>query len=214
MNSGGRRIIDITQPIAAGMDVWPGDPQTEIESEEVGGAVISKLSLSTHAATHVDAPRHRGVNKSGVESLDLEVLCGPAIVVRPTRLSNDGTLIEELPHSAFSTHRLLIDTGHYAARQHGEVEFLDYPGLSPELTERLISSGTSLIGTDAPSIERSSDLDAGNFEVHDALFDANVIILENLKLDHVAEGEYKLYCLPLLIPGADGSPARAVLFED
>lgn len=214
MKNGGKKIIDITQPIAAGMDVWPGDPQTEIDSEEIGGAIVTTLKLSAHAATHVDAPRHRDASKSGVESLDLDILCGPAVLVRPTQLSNDGTLIEELPSPAFTAQRLLIDTGSYAARQRGEAAYLDYPGLTPELARNLITSGVRLIGTDAPSIERSKDLDAGSFEVHDALFEAGVIILENLKLDHVTEDEYELYCLPLLIPGADGAPARAVLLKD
>ena len=211
MKSIGRRIIDITQPIAAGMDVWPGDPQTEIATESIGGAFVTQLSLSVHAATHVDAPRHRDSKRNGVESLNLDDLCGPAVVVRPTELSSDGTLIEELPPLPDSTRRILIDTGHYEKRRCGEAQFLEYPGLSLDLTQRLIGNGIRLIGTDAPSIERAIDLDGGDFSVHDSLFEAGVIILENLSLGHVDEGEYHLYCLPLLIPGADGAPARAVL---
>ena len=211
MKNGNKRIIDITQPIATGMEVWPGDPQTQIETESIDGAFVTKLCLSVHAATHVDAPRHRDFKKSGVESLDLEVLCGPAAVIRPTELSNNSTLIEKLSSVPVSTERVLINTGHYDSRQRGGAEFLNYPGLSLDLTENLIKNGIKLIGTDAPSIERSSDLDEGNFSVHDALFEADVIILENLNLGHVDEGEYDLYCLPLLIPGIDGAPARAVL---
>ena len=46
---------------------------------------------------------------------------------------------------------------------------------------------------------------------HVAFLGAGVVILEGLDLRDVEPGRYELICLPLLIPGADGAPARALL---
>ena len=37
------------------------------------------------------------------------------------------------------------------------------------------------------------------------------IFLENVVLDHVADGDYELIALPLALTDADGSPVRAVI---
>lgn len=63
-----------------------------------------------------------------------------------------------------------------------------------------------LIGVDAMSV--------GKEEVHRALLTHATIILEGLDLAAVPPGEYRLCCLPMLIPGADGAPARATLWEE
>lgn len=42
---------------------------------------------------------------------------------------------------------------------------------------------------------------------------AGAAILENLELAHVPPGLYRLIALPLRVPEADASPARAILME-
>lgn len=54
-------ILDISLPISAGMPVWPGDPRPELEpvaSLPRDGVQISRVILSTHTGTHLDAPSH------------------------------------------------------------------------------------------------------------------------------------------------------------
>ncbi|MDO8486049.1 MAG: hypothetical protein Q7S35_13995, partial [Candidatus Limnocylindrales bacterium] len=46
---------------------------------------------------------------------------------------------------------------------------------------------------------------------HVALLEAGVVIVEGLDLRGVEPGAYELICLPLLIPGSDGGPARAAI---
>ena len=41
-----------------------------------------------------------------------------------------------------------------------------------------------------------------------------MVILENLILDDVPEGEYELVALPLRIVGGEASPVRAILIGD
>ncbi|HEU4753073.1 MAG TPA: kynurenine formamidase, partial [Armatimonadota bacterium] len=47
--------------------------------------------------------------------------------------------------------------------------------------------------------------------LHRALGRHGIRILESLRLEGVPEGKYELIALPLKLPGADGSPVRAVL---
>jgi arylformamidase len=46
---------------------------------------------------------------------------------------------------------------------------------------------------------------------HVTLLTAGVAIVETLDLRRLKPGRYHLWCLPLLIPGADGAPARAIV---
>jgi arylformamidase len=85
----------------------------------------------------------------------------------------------------------------------------DYPALSPEAAGLLVSRGITCIGTDAPSIEGFR----GNGDVHRTLLSRGTVIIELLDLHRVEEGDYWMIALPLLLPGLDGSPCRALLFE-
>ena len=80
------KIHDVTLPISPAMPVWPGDPAVVLEqvSSMDAGAHdnISRLACSVHTGTHVDAPHHFLNDHRTVESLALDVLVGPALVVQ------------------------------------------------------------------------------------------------------------------------------------
>jgi arylformamidase len=43
------------------------------------------------------------------------------------------------------------------------------------------------------------------------LMHADVVIIEGLRLGHVAAGKYLFVCLPLNVIGTEAAPARAIL---
>jgi len=63
------------------------------------------------------------------------------------------------------------------------------------------------VGIDYLGIERNQP----GHETHALLLENNIGIIEGLRLAHAEADQYFLICLPLLIPGADASPARAIL---
>jgi len=65
-----------------------------------------------------------------------------------------------------------------------------------------------LVGTCAPSITGRTEED---FSIHAPLLGRGIVVLENLDLDAVPDGDYILIALPLKIGGAEASPVRAVL---
>ena len=45
------------------------------------------------------------------------------------------------------------------------------------------------------------------------LKNADIILVEHLKLEYVETGLYMLHCLPLRLVGSDGSPIRCILIK-
>jgi arylformamidase len=187
-----RQIVDITRPLRDGMEVWPGDPPFVLapvaKLADGDGAAVSRLSMSTHCGTHVDAPAHVLTGGAGIDAVPLGRLVGPAVVV-------------DLAGLAAAT----IERGDIVLLRTG-----DPPAyLDAHAADELIGRGVAAVGTDAASIERPD----GDMGVHRLLLSAGVAIIENLRLDHVECGRWWLVCLPLPLQGADAAPARAVLLS-
>jgi kynurenine formamidase len=80
------KIIDLSQEIYAGMEVYPGDPKVEIKSvHSLGeeGWRLSLLKMGSHAGTHVDAFSHMDEAGETIDKIPLERFFGKARAVRP-----------------------------------------------------------------------------------------------------------------------------------
>ena len=201
-----RTLIDVTLPISDKLPVWPGDPPVHVTRVGDDLPMLSGLSMSCHAGTHVDAPAHFLLGAAGVDALPLDVLIGPTWLVR---FAGRGPLTASMFAEAgipTDTVRLLIRSDN----SDGVVEAFDpdFVALAPDAAVWLLDHAIRLVGIDGPSIEAC---DAPGDPVHRALLAAGVIIVENLALAGVAPGAYDLACLPLRIIGCDGAPARVVL---
>src|SRR5260221_3984815 len=79
-------IYDITVPIRPGMPIYEGDPAVEIAAwsalRKGDSANVSFLHFGAHTGTHVDAPAHFIEGARKIDALSLDVLIGPARVVR------------------------------------------------------------------------------------------------------------------------------------
>jgi arylformamidase len=201
-----RTLIDVTLPISDKLPVWPGDPPVHITRVTDDLSMLSGLSMSCHAGTHVDAPAHFLRGGVGVDALPLDVLIGPAWVVRfAGRCPIMASMLAEAAIPT-GTVRLLISTAN--SDRVSEAFDPDSVALAPDAAAWLLDHGIRLVGIDGPSIEA---YDAPGDPVHRKLLAAGVIIVENLALAGVAPGAHELTCLPLRIAGCDGAPARVVL---
>lgn len=205
------RIYDISTPIVSGGLVYPGNPEIAItpqqEMAKGGSSNVSQLSFGSHTATHVDAPLHMIPDGGGVETLALDVLIGPALVVEVAPDAAAVTEAELRRHPIAGQRRVLLKTrnsGFIRARDFHR----DYTYLAPDGAEYLVSLGVRLVGIDYLSVEQ---FHSGHHRAHRTLLGKSVVIIEGLDLSVPAAGEYQLYCLPLLLPGIDGAPARTVL---
>jgi arylformamidase len=141
-----------------------------------------------------------------MESVSLDALCGPAVVV-------DGTAIEgesigqadlealDIPDGA---QRLILKTRN--SELWNQEDFTrDFLRLDGSGARYLVSRGVRTIGIDYLSV--------GDHEAHRELLGAGVVPVEGLDLRKIEPGSYTFICLPLKLVGSDGAPARAILID-
>lgn len=203
--------LDITVPIRPGMPLYPGDPPVRLARVAAlaagDEANVSRLDFGLHTGTHIDAPLHFFAGGAAIEQTPLDALIGPAWVAGATACDRhiDAAALARLAIPA-GTRRLLLKTTNSRLWQQPGFS-TDYIALTEDGAHAAVALGLRLIGIDYLSIAPFAD----PAPAHRALLGAGVVILEGLDLSRVAPGPYRLICLPLLVSGADGAPARAVL---
>lgn len=177
--------------------VYKGDPETTVErlkSLENGDVCnLTAVYATTHCGTHIDAPLHFCDDGSPIDKIRLNTFYGKCTVI-----SVDGILTGEdmerlLP---YCKRRLLF---------HGEGRTF----LSQSAAVVLASSRVVLVGSDADSIAPPFDEERTHFE----LARAGIVVLENLNLSAIYDGEYDLCAFPIKLGGLEAAPCRAILFE-
>ncbi|MGI6455353.1 MAG: cyclase family protein [bacterium] len=201
-------IYDITLPLRAEHPPWPGDAPfscEQVSSIAKGDSCnVSQISMSSHFATHLDAPRHFIDEGMTVDQLDLQTVIGPALVVEVD--TPDLIRPEHLPDLK-NVERILFKTAN--SRFVADTDFhTDYVALGLEAAQALSRAGVILIGIDYFSIEAFKN---PGHPVHRELCGNGIILVEGLDLRNIDPGMYELICLPLTIAGCDGSPCRAIL---
>ena len=208
-------IFDITLEISPALPVWPGGPAIvleQLESMDRGAhANVTRVEMSAHTGTHVDAPHHFLNDGRTVERLSLEVLTGKCYVLDLSgvegHLSADILSSADIPRT---TDRLLIKTRNSAHWHAGEKEFFaGFQGITEDGARLLVDKGIKLVGVDYLSVAPYKQ----SVPTHTVLLTAGVIPLEGLNLSAVKQGEYHLFCLPLKLTGSDGAPARVILID-
>lgn len=200
--------IDITQPLNQHIAEWPGDTpfsyEVAVSKEQSGSVNIGKLTMSTHIGTHTDAPFHYDNDGLKILELPVDLYIGKACLVDVTGVSCVTRADLEL-FDFDGAERLLLKTGsHPTPTKFPENFTVIGEDVGPLLKER----GVRLIGVDTPSVDSETSKDLLG---HHSLYRNDVIIIENLVLHSLEEGNYELIALPLALEDADGSPVRAVV---
>ena len=193
---------------------YPGTPPYSRElicSLENGDTSnLSRLVMSTHSGTHLDAPSHFIPNGKNIDEYPATAFILPAQVVpiedkeviRPSEL-------EKLDTAAGDA--LLFKTNNSISGRSISGEFWkSFVYLSPEAADFCVRRKLALVGIDYNSIEPCR---AGPFPVHEKLLCSGILILESINLREVPPGRYTLLCLPLKMKDAEASPVRAILIR-
>jgi len=196
--------IDISVPLVTGMAHWPGDPPTVVsrvsDLERGDPFTVSRLELSAHAGTHLDAPAHCIAGGATMDQTALDAAIGTARVL-PVAGPVPLTAAALEPYRIRRGQRILLKTaGAAPGGTRGGV--LTAEALSPEAAEYLAERQVALVGVDRLSV--------GGLAAHRALLGAGVVIVEGLDLSLVEPGAVRLICLPLRLARAEGAPARAI----
>ncbi|KAL9317242.1 hypothetical protein ACSQ67_013759 [Phaseolus vulgaris] len=177
----------------------------------------SEMKLPTHTGTHVDAPGHffdhyldAGFD---VDTLDLDILNGPALLVDVPRDSNITAQVMKSLNIPRGTIRVLFRTLNTDRRLMFQKECdTSYVGFSVDGAKWLVeNTDIKLIGVDYLSVASYDYLISSHLVL---LKDREIIPVEGLKLDDVPAGFYSVHCLPLRLSGAEGSPIRCILIKN
>ncbi|MFQ5471551.1 MAG: cyclase family protein [Dehalococcoidia bacterium] len=206
------RVFDVTVPLRQGLPTYAGEPGVTLDYpkrlERGDPYNVSALSLGSHTGTHIDAPYHFIDGAPTVDEIPLDALIGPCVVVEhsgDSHVSADDLDRWGLPPDAT---RLLIKTRN--SRLWDDDRFReDYIALSVDAAKWIVDRGIVLVGIDYMSIE---EFGATRFVVHETLLEHNVVIVEWVDLRGVSAGSYQMVCAPLLVVGAEGAPARVLLW--
>jgi arylformamidase len=204
-------IFDISVPLANGGVVYPGNPEIRIESQQAlsrgDSSNVSSIAIGSHTGTHVDAPRHFFDGGGTVDKLPLDVLVGPATVIAFDDHVMRVGAAELEQHQLDGATRVLIRTRNSAFVRDPQFH-PDFTYVAPDGAEYLASRGVKLVGVDYYSVEQFR---SGHHRTHRTLLERGIVIVEGLDLSAINPGTYTLACLPLLLDGLDGAPARVVL---
>jgi arylformamidase len=202
---------DVSVPLHNGMVHWPDNPPVSIERmldiSKGDNANVSALSMGSHTGTHMDAPVHFLNDGLTLDRMDLGATLGRARVIqiddeeaiRPEAIQDEE--IEPGDRIIFRTRNSFTDWWLEPFKT-------DFIFLSHEAAELLVERQARTVGVDYLSV---GGYKRDGAETHRALLSAGIWIMEGLRLNEIEPGYYELICLPMLISGADGAPARALL---
>jgi arylformamidase len=204
--------IDVSVPISSGMVHWPDDAPVEVSREreiaDGDSANVTRLEMSAHTGTHMDAPVHYLEGGEGIDALPFDATIGPARVIEISDMVSvkAGELAGHDPRQG---ERLLLKTVNSVNAWRLAPEFeRNFVYVAADAAAYLAECGVRSVGIDYLSV---GGFEHDTVETHVALLRAGIWIIEGLNLAEVEPGDYELLCLPLKIVGSDGAPARALL---
>jgi kynurenine formamidase len=227
-------LIDLSRDLYHRAPAHPSHPPIVITPwdthapKKAGNTILRSasyyLSLSDHAGTHVDAPKHFDPTPGAlsIDQMPLSSFYTPAICLDLSHaalkaaitvpemedaLLKSGETIQEgdtvLLYMAYNK-RVPFDDPRW---QH------DFPGLALESVHWLADRGCKIFGVEAVSPAPEGEL---NYQAHNACGKRGITHIEGL--DHLEDvlgkGRFRFVGFPLKIRGGSGGPMRAVaIFE-
>lgn len=196
-------FIDLSVAVNEQTPVYPGDPRTKIAPAGVlakDGYQDHYVSLGTHVGTHVDAPAHMLASGKSLDQIPVDQFSGSGVLVKVKGRFE----LEQVRGAGIEAGDIVLFHTGMSDRYHSPEYYEDYPAVSLEVAEYLISRQVKMVGVDTCSVDREP------FPVHRKLLGNDVLIIENLTNLAALEGKrFNVYAFPIKLE-IDGAPARVV----
>ena len=227
------RLIDLSQDIYQGMQVYPGHLKTVVfqhaTHEETAPRFEGGFSFQTmgfmmndNGPTHVDSFSHLDPHPEAptIDQMPLEVFYGEAICldlshIEPRSYIEAEDLDRALQRSGLEVRQgdiVLLHTGTYD-RHHGTPEYLtEFPGLGESGSMWMVERGVKAFGVDSSTPDNPI---SRTYPCHMMCREYRITHYENLaNLGLVAGRRFTFIGFPLKIRGGHGGPTRAVALLD
>jgi kynurenine formamidase len=207
--------ISLAQPVYPGLpSPGPGGAVGIKRIREAigdGGRVqLTRMSLTTHTGTHLDAPAHFVEGGATIDLYPLERFVRQGVVIDASTVgAREVTAADLSPRMGNVRPGDIVFLDFGWGDLWGEAEYGDHPYLSVGAAELLIASGASIVAIDTPTPDLPARRRAADFSfpVHRVLLSADVLILENVSgAVSALRGRVDVSTPPLPLRGADGAP--------
>jgi kynurenine formamidase len=212
-----RRVIDLSHRVDEETQVYPGDPAVRLEPATTIAADGVNV-LNVHSGTHVDAPYHFIENGERIDTMDVRLFFGRAVVMDVRgKGPRERITVEDLrPYEGRLSEGVVavLRTGwddHY-----GTVRYYDHPFLDRRAAQLIVDAGVRTVAIDALNVDETvlDGLHPEGYPVHHLILGAGGVIAENLTgLEAVDFPDPFIGLLPVKLGGSDGAPVRAVALE-
>lgn len=204
------RVYDISMLVHEGMTVYKNKAEKKPKVEVVqdfkkSSAYESRITMDLHTGTHIDAPLHMLEGGATIETIGLEKLIVPCRVVDLCHV-RECIRQADLVSLEIQAGEFLVFKTQNSFEEAFNPEFIY---LEKGAAQFLKDCGVAGVGIDALGIERNQKTHA----THRTLMNAEIVIIEGLRLKEVPPGAYLLVALPLKLTGVEAAPARAILVE-
>lgn len=220
----GRRVVDLSHRIRAGLVTYPGLPAPTIvphltrEDSRATYApgtefAMDVITMIGNTGTYLDSPWHRYADGSDLAGLDLATLVDlPTVVLHVTDAAERG-----VPASAFwdrdvSGKAVLVHTGwdvHFGTPVYGSGS----PFVTAEAVDFLVERGAALVGIDALNIDDTQT--DGERPAHTRLLAAGIHVVEHLtNLGELPATGARFTAAPPAVEGFGTFPVRAFATVD
>lgn len=222
------KVIDLTLTIR---DQWRWPVKLETFATHEKNYFLERyMHFRPHSFTHVDAPLHFLPDGLSIEKVPLSKFYGEAAIINLSHLGeNDGVSAAEL-----EKHGQHVREGDIALLRTDWPLKCDYmskdfwakaPYMERDACEWLVERKIKAWGGDFPcdyllryevtDPGRVAKLPREEHTTHDVFFKAGIIQFEYIVNQHLLKkNRVQFMALPLPIEGGDGSPIRAIAFEE
>jgi kynurenine formamidase len=215
-----RTFYDLTEVISKDIPIYPGDPQPDFEPSSTidrDKYNVTRIILGSHSGTHVDAQSHFMVYGNSIDREPTSKFIGESVVIDLSKRCDIG---DGIKHSDLDAYSKLIKDNDIILIYTGSSEYwmkdqnikYNFTYLEPSAAQWIVDHHIKCVGIDTFSVEKYGSKEGLS---HKILLSSSVGIIENLRsnLKKLCGRRVFLVCLPLLLKGVDGSPARTMAFD-
>lgn len=218
------RIVDLSMPVESHFR-WA--PDVIVTGDIAAGDQfrVTRLATTCHGFSHVDAQAHFVAHAPTIEATPLERVVGPCRVFDLSSCPDDAPIAPEAliradPGGA-EGEILLLATRWSARRDYRTPEFwTQSPWLTREAAEWLLARRPTAVAFDFPQdypirlLLKGESVPSAEHVTHDVLLREGVTLIEYvINTAALRAPRVLLSAAPLLIPHADGAPARIYAIE-
>ncbi|KAB8028038.1 cyclase family protein [Fluviispira multicolorata] len=178
----------------------------------------SHWKFDNHIGTHIDTPYHFFNEGKSIDKYSPEfwIFSNPFLIIRENTFKDEiieaGNWLNEIPQNC---DLLLLKTG-FEKFRNSDIYYLNNPAISPEIANwiKVNRKKVRAIGFDIISLTGFNYRELGRIAHKNFLItsehEESILIIEDMRLEHLNIHPKNVFVVPMIVKGADGSPVTVL----